>query len=332
MSFSQPHLGVVGAGAWGTALAVLANRAGAKVTLWARNQATAEAIAEARVNATYLPEQFIDPAITITHQLADLKSCDGLVLSVPAQSLRSVLMPMSDQVAGKTPLLIATKGIERGSVLLMSELVQLFLPQNPVAVISGPNFADEAASGKPTATVIASTNLTIAEHFSGMLGGRYFRIYTQDDPVGVQLCGALKNVIAIAAGMSDGQGLGENARAAVITRGMAEIARLVQAKGGKHTTLLGLAGVGDMLLTCSSPRSRNYALGFAIGRAGDMAKISLKRTGVMEGVATAESAHHLARNLLVEAPILHAVQAVLAGQTSVSETIANLLQRPVGAA
>jgi len=332
MSFSQPHVGVVGAGAWGTALAVLANRAGSKVTLWARNQASAEAIAHARVNAAYLPDQFIDPAITITHQLADLKHCDGLVLAVPAQSLRSVLMPMSDYVASRTPLLIATKGIERGSVLLMSELVQLLLPQNPVAVISGPNFADEAASGKPTASVIASHNLNVAEQFSNMLSGRYFRIYTQDDPIGVQLCGALKNVIAIAAGISDGQKLGENARAAVITRGMAEMARLLQAKGGKITSLLGLAGAGDILLTCNSPHSRNFALGYAIGQAGDMAKISLKRSGVMEGVATAESAYHLARNLLIDAPIIHAVQEVLAGQSNVSETVLNLLQRPVGEA
>lgn len=326
---AQPHLGIIGAGAWGTALAVLANRAGSRATLLVRNAAVRTRMETQRENTTYLPKQFIDPAITITEQMAQLKPCSALVLAVPAQALRSVLMPLSDQVAAGTPILIATKGIERGSMLLMSELVQLFLTQNPLAIISGPNFADEAAAGKPTAAVISSFHRGAVEQFSFALSGTYFRLYPDDDPVGVQLCGALKNVLAIAAGITQGQGLGENARAAVITRGMAEIGRVIAAKGGKPETVMGLAGIGDMLLSCSSAKSRNYALGVVIGKAGRMKEEIAKGGKLTEGVATAESARQLAASLSVDAPIMQAVHSILSGQQPVAEAVQTLLKRPI---
>lgn len=334
MSTSEPHVGVIGAGAWGTALAMLANRAGSRATLWTRNHQVIEAIRARRDNVQYLPEHFIDPAIQVTHDSEFVSRCDVLILTIPAQSIRTVAIALSDGVPSHLPLVIATKGIERGSLMLMSEVLASILPHNPVAILSGPNFAREAAVGLPTATALATHHAGIIEGICYALGGKYFRLYTNDDPVGTQIGGAYKNVLAIAAGIVEGRGLGENARAALITRGLAETIRLARAKGGSEETLMGLSGIGDIMLSCTSQRSRNYALGVALGRAPDARLAHLlaeRRGGLTEGVATAESVTQLARKLGVAMPIAFAVSDILSGNVPITTAIEKLLERPLGA-
>ena len=327
------QIGVIGAGAWGTALAMLANRAGSASVLWTRNTQVMESIRTNRENAQYLPDMFIDPAIEVTDDLQRMSRCDILIISIPAQSLRTVAISLSDIVPSHVPLVLATKGIERGSLMLMSEVVQSILPHNPYAVISGPNFAREAAQGLPTAASLASHNVAAAEKISFCLGGKFFRLYTNEDPIGTQIGGALKNVLAIAAGIVEGRGLGENARAAIITRGVSEISRLARAKGGIEETLMGLSGIGDILLSCTSTRSRNFALGVRLGSVSPKdvpALLGNRSGGLTEGVATAESVSQLARKLGVTMPIAFGVADILSGASDIDTTIIKLLERPLG--
>jgi len=324
------HIGVMGAGAWGTALAVLANRAGSRVSIWVRNPLVAEAMEARRVNAVHLPDIFIDPAIHIARDLMALKECDALILAVPAQSMRAACIALSDLVAATTPLVLATKGIERGSLMLMSEVVQSILPQNPVLILSGPNFAMEAAQGLPAASALATHHPRWAEPITFALGGKYFRLYGNDDPIGTQIGGAVKNVLAIAAGITCGRRLGENARAALISRGLVEMMRLARAKGGREETLMGLAGIGDVTLSCTSAASRNYALGLALGAGAPVAELlHATKTGLTEGVATAESVVGLAQKLGVRMPIAEAIKDIIDARLPVQGAIERLLERPV---
>lgn len=328
---TDPHIGVIGAGAWGTALAMLANRAGSRVTLWTRNERVLQSVLDRRENAQYLPDIFIDPAINITAELEALGQCNALIVTIPAQSMRTVMISLSDIVPASVPIVIASKGIERGSLMLMSEVIQSITPHNPVAILSGPNFAREAAEGLPTATTLATHHDAVAGQLIFALGGKYFRLYRNDDPVGTQVGGALKNVLAIAAGIVEGRGLGENARSAIITRGIAEMARFSRAKGGQEETLMGLSGIGDILLTCTSPKSRNYTLGETIGRhITTVTPEALSVRGhLTEGVATAESVAQLARKLGVGMPIMFAVHDILSGRVAIDEAIERLLERPL---
>lgn len=330
---SEPHVGVIGAGAWGTALAMLANRAGSRATLWTRNEQVLQSITERRENAQYLPEIFVDPAIGVTADLDSMGQCDVLIVTIPAQSLRTVAISLSDIVPVHVPIVLATKGIERGSLMLMSEVMQSIMPHNPVAVLSGPNFAREAAEGLPTATVLATHHASITEKISFAIGGKYFRFYTNSDPIGTQVGGALKNVLAIAAGIVEGRGFGENARAAIITRGLAEMVRFCRAKGGQEETLMGLSGMGDVLLSCTSSKSRNYAFGVMLGQQVERVYpefMSTRGGALTEGVATAESVASLARKLGVTMPIMFAVEDILAGRASIPMMIERLLERPPG--
>lgn len=325
MSNGENHVGVIGAGAWGTALAILANRAGSRTTLWTRNMQVIEAIRDRRENEQYLPEQFIDPDIAVTEDSAFVSDCDYLMVTIPAQALRTVAISLSDKVPSDLPIILATKGIERGSLMLMSEVIQSILPHNPYAILSGPNFAREAAAGLPTATTLSTHHPELAEKITFAIGGKYFRLYSNDDPIGTQIGGAVKNVLAIASGIVEGKGLGENARAALITRGVAEVARLAKAKGGKEETLMGLSGLGDILLTCTSRTSRNYALGVSLGRG----KPHHSGGALTEGVATAESVTQLARKLGIAMPIASAVHGIVSGHLAVEAAIERLLERPI---
>lgn len=323
------HVGVIGSGGWGTALAVLANRASSRVTLWTRNSNVLESITQRGYNEAYLPGVFIDPAIKVTDQLDEACKVDVLILCVPSQSLRSTCIAISDLLDPEIPVMIATKGIERGSLQFMSELVSSILTDNPVAVLSGPNFADEAAKGMPTATTIACADPALGERLMYVMGGKYFRPYLTDDIIGTQIGGSVKNVIAIACGITYGCEMGENARAALITRGLAEMARLCNAAGGKYQTLMGLSGIGDLMLTCNSPKSRNMSLGLELGKGTSIEEaLNKPRYGVTEGVGTAESVSHLAQNLGVSMPICNAVNGILMGELSVKETIKHILDRP----
>lgn len=322
-------VGVLGAGAWGTALAIVANRTGSRVVLWSRNQNVVHSIQESRMNQAYLPGIFVDPDIQVTSSLEDIRQSQYLILAVPAQQMRSVLITLADVVDAEIPLVIACKGIERGSLSLMHEVVKDILPHNPCLALSGPNFAVEVAKGMPAATTIAGKNETVANQLIYTIGGKYFRPYFTDDIVATEVAGAVKNVIAIACGISAGRGFGENARAALITRGLAELMRLAEAKGGRRDSLMGLSGVGDLFLTCGSMQSRNYALGYRIARIAQYGSMeSLGGSSLTEGVATAESVAALAAKLNISMPLCTAVNNILNRKTPIDQAIQELLERP----
>ena len=313
-------IAVIGAGAWGTALAIQAFRAGSAVTLWARNPAHAEAIAATRENP-HLPGIRLPDAITIT---ADLPTnADAMLLVVPVQHMRAVIarLPQSGP-----KLLVCAKGVEAGTLLLPLEIVAELHPGRPAGVLSGPNFAAEIARGLPAAAVIAATDPALRESLTRLLATPEFRLYGNDDPIGVQAGGAAKNVIAIAAGVVIGAGLGENARAALITRGIAELSRLIIALGGRTETAMGLSGLGDLLLTCTGPSSRNFSLGHAIGRGESLTSILAARSSVTEGVATAPALIARAKNL--DMPICQAVAALVSNRATLADLMAGLLARP----
>lgn len=322
-------IGVLGAGAWGTALAIVANRTGSQVVLWSRNPHVVHSIRETRMNQAYLPNIFVDPDIQVSDSLEDIRQCHYLILAVPAQQMRSLLITLADVVDAEIPLVIACKGIERGSLSLMHEVVKDILPHNPCMVLSGPNFAAEVAKGMPAATTIAGKNEMIANQLIYTVGGKYFRPYFTDDMVATEVAGAVKNVIAIACGISAGRGFGENARAALITRGLAELMRLAEAKGGRRESLMGLAGVGDLFLTCGSMQSRNYALGYRLARIAQYGALeNLGSSSLTEGVATAESVSALANKLNISMPLCTAVNQILNRRTPIDQAIQELLERP----
>jgi len=322
-------VGVIGGGAWGTALAVLANRAGSRVSLYTRNHNVIHAIEDHRNNDIYLPGIYISPEISVSSSPQQVCDADLVVIATPTNYVRSVCIIISDQLKAETPLLIASKGIERGSLMMMSEVVRSVLPGNPIAIISGPNFADEAARGLPTATTIACEDKSQWDLLTYTMGGKLFRPYLTDDVIGTQIGGAIKNVIAIACGIVEGRGMGENAAAAVVTRGFAEMARLAVARGGRYETLMGLSGLGDLLLTAGSPKSRNMSFGLAVGQGKNVKELLEARGRVAtEGVLAAESVMKIARKYDVSMPICNAVYRVLYEEATVDDVVKSLLERP----
>jgi glycerol-3-phosphate dehydrogenase (NAD(P)+) len=330
MNSEPTSIGVVSAGGWGTALGIAANRAGSKVTLYSANPNVLDSIRKRRTNEVYLPGVFIDPRIVISDSLSEVCAADLIILSVPAQRLRSTCIWVSDQLDVAKPVIIASKGIERGSLSLMSEVFAAILPKNRFAVLSGPNFAVEVARGLPTATTIACSDSYLASQIMYAVGGKYFRPYYTDDIIGTQIGGAVKNVIAIACGIAIGRGLGENAKAALVTRGLAEMARLCTAKGGRQETLMGFSGFGDLILTCGSEMSRNMSLGIELGRQKEPVRTILEKRQhkLAEGVPTADSVSELANKMGISMPICKAVNAILTEAMKLDDAIAHLLERP----
>ena len=300
---------VIGAGAWGTALAIQAARAGCAVTLWARDPAKAASIASTRENPR-LPGIRLPDSIAVTAELPGM--ADAILLVVPVQHMRGVVAQLPPS---GPPLLVCAK-----------EILAELLPGHPAAVLSGPNFASEIGRGLPAASVIAAADPALRARLTQLLATPEFRLYGNEDPIGVQLGAAAKNVIAIAAGAVIGAGLGENARAALITRGVAELSRLIVALGGQAETAMGLSGLGDLLLTCTGPSSRNFSLGHALGRGESLASILAARSSVTEGVATAPALIARARGL--DMPICQAVAALVSSRASLADLMAGLLARP----
>src|SRR5258705_3115863 len=328
MTSSVGAAAIIGAGSWGTALAVQFGRSGVAVRLWARDPALARAIAGARENRRYLPNVALPAGVLATPDHAEaLDGVSLVVLAVPSHFLRGVLQPLAAAVPPGSVLLSATKGLEPSSALRMSELLSQVVPGRPVAVLSGPSFDREVAAGFANALVVASTDAAMARTLQERLSAPAFRLYTNRDLVGVEIGGALKNVMAIATGLSDGLGLGENARAALITRGLAEIGRLALALGGQAATLAGLAGLGDLVLTCTGSQSRNHRLGLAIAKGLSLAQAEGSTPMVGEGVRTVASARMLAARVGVGLPICDEVSAVLFEAKPVREALASLLAR-----
>ena len=323
------RIGVIGAGSWGTALALVAARAGRDVTLWARDESHAAQMAGERENARYLPDVRLPDAITPTSEREALCDADAVMLVVPAQTFREVAAAFASVLPQGIPIVICAKGIEHKTGYLMSEVLADALPGHRIAVLSGPTFAKEVAKGLPTAVTLACEQIAVAMELTRCLAAPFFRPYASGDVIGVEIAGAMKNVIAIACGVTLGRGLGENARASLITRGLAEMQRLVVAKGGMSPTLMGLSGVGDLTLSCSTEQSRNFAFGVMIGRGMPVAEAKARPDIVVEGVQTARAVPDLARSLGIEMPICEAVARVLHEDSDIDQAMAELLSRPL---
>jgi glycerol-3-phosphate dehydrogenase (NAD(P)+) len=333
---TEPHLlyrraAVIGAGAWGTTLARLLASRGLPVMLWAYEAEVVDTIRRKRENVLFLPGITLPPALTPTGSLEEaIQGADLLVFAVPSHAARSVLKHLTSLMAATLPVISATKGIEEQSLRLMSEVMEETLGAamgRRVAVLSGPSFASEVAKGQPTAVLLASNDPDSGRRLQGLLMTPQFRVYTGTDVTGVQLGGALKNVVAIAAGVVDGLDLGHNARAALITRGLAEMIRLGTAMGADHRTFYGLAGMGDLVLTCTGASSRNYAVGARLGAGQALADILRDTHTVAEGIRTSRAALGLATRFGVEMPIVREVCAVLFESKSPRQAVTDLMER-----
>ncbi|MGK2911327.1 MAG: NAD(P)H-dependent glycerol-3-phosphate dehydrogenase [Sphingobium sp.] len=321
-------IGVIGAGAWGTALAQVAASGGEPVRLWALEADVVQAINDRRQNPLYLPNVALGESIQATGDLADLADCDALLIVTPAQHLRALLEQAS---VGKRALVICCKGIEAGTGLLMSEAAQAVCPDAPVAVLSGPTFAHEVGKGLPTAVTLACEDKELGAKIAARMKRPSFRPYLSDDVVGAEIGGAVKNVLAIGCGVAEGAGLGLNARAALISRGFAEMTRFGLVRGARADTLAGLSGLGDLVLTCSSTDSRNFSLGKALGQGQPASELLANRRTVAEGAYTAPVLRDVARAAGVDMPIVEAVCALLEGTQPVTHVVEALLARPIRA-
>jgi glycerol-3-phosphate dehydrogenase (NAD(P)+) len=321
--------GVIGAGAWGTALAQVTGWAGLDTLLQAREPEVVESIRARRVNEAFLPGVTLDDHVNVTPDLADLGACDLILAVPPAQHLRATLTAFAPHYRPGVPILLCAKGIERGSLKLMTEVLAETIPDATVAVLSGPSFAADVARGLPTAVTLACEDAQLGEGLMWALSAPTFRPYLATDLIGAEAGGALKNVLAIACGIVEGRGLGRSAHAALITRGFAEMTRFAVALGAEAETVAGLCGLGDLVLTCSSPQSRNMSLGLALGQGSSVEQALAGKRSVAEGYESAPAVRELAARLGVETPICEAVAAVLAGETTVDIVIERLLSRPL---
>lgn len=323
MSFGR--LGVIGGGAWGTALAQVGASGGRDVLLWAREPEVVEAINAGHENAVFLPGLKLEQRIRATSELGGLSECDAWLVVTPAQHMRAVLE--AAPASGK-PLILCSKGIEEESGALLHRVASEACPDAEIAVLSGPTFAHEVAAGLPTAVTLAAEDPVLAESLRDRIAQPTFRIYLSDDVAGAEIGGAVKNVLAIACGVVDGKGLGQNARAALIARGFAEMTRFGLANGAKRETLAGLSGLGDLVLTCSSTSSRNFSLGKGIGEGRPPADLMSDRRTVAEGAFTAPVLARLAKQMRIDMPVVAAVDKLLAGRAAVDQVLQELLARP----
>ena len=329
MEFSSA--GVIGAGAWGTALAQTAGCAGLDVLLQAREPEVIDSIRARRVNDAFLPDVVLGERVGVTPDVADLANRDIILAVPPAQHLRGVMRAFAPHYRPGTPIVLCAKGIERGSLKLMTEVLAEEIPGATVAVLSGPSFAADVARGLPTAVTLACEEADLGEALMTALSAPAFRPYLADDLIGAEAGGALKNVLAVGAGIVEGRQLGRSAHAALITRGFAEMTRLAVALGGRAETVAGLCGLGDLVLTCSSPMSRNMSLGLALGQGQTVEQALAGKRSVAEGYESAPAVRELAARLGVETPICEGVAAVLARETTVEQAMEDLLSRPLRA-
>jgi glycerol-3-phosphate dehydrogenase (NAD(P)+) len=319
-------IGVLGAGAWGTALAQVIAAGGEPVSLWAREAEVVEAIARRHENPLFLPGVALHPDVRATGGLAGFAACDLLLVAAPAQHLRTVLAAVPP---GPAPLVLCAKGIEAGTRKLMSEVARDIRPDAAIAVLSGPTFAHEVATGLPTAVTLACEDAEVGQALAARIARPGFRPYFSDDVVGAEIGGAVKNVLAIACGVVEGRGFGQNARAALIARGFAEMTRFGLARGARAETLGGLSGLGDLVLTCSSTSSRNYSLGIGLGRGEAASSLLADRRTIAEGAFTAPVLREAARDAGIDMPITEAVCALLGGESGVADIVERLLARPL---
>ncbi len=329
--WSVKRVGVIGGGAWGTALAQVCARAGLAPVVWAREAEVVSGINADHQNPLFLPDVRLDETIRATADPADLAEADLILAVAPAQHLRATLAAFAPHARAGVPVVLCAKGVEAGSLKLMSQVLSETVPAARPAVLSGPSFAAEVARGLPTAVTLAAADLDLARTVAAAIATPAFRPYVSGDMIGAEAGGAVKNVLAIACGVVEGRELGRSAHAALITRGFAELTRLAVALGGEAETVAGLCGLGDLVLTCSSPQSRNMSVGLALGRGETLAAALAGKLTVAEGVASAPAVAALAARLGAETPICEAVRAILAGELAVGAAIDALLARPLRA-
>ena len=322
------RVGVAGAGAWGTALAICALAAGREVHVFAREPELAEALRAGQGNPLFLPGVAM-PALPADTDMKALAGCDAILMVAPAQHMRASLKALSPHLRPGTPVALCSKGVERGSLKLMTDVLAEEAPQASPAVLSGPSFASDVAKGLPTAVTLACPDRAVGEAWMRAIGRPHFRTYWSDDLVGAEAGGAIKNVLAIACGVCEGMGLGRSAHAALIARGFAEMTRLGVALGGRAETLAGLCGLGDLVLTCSSPQSRNMSFGMELGRGKPAAEILAARTAVTEGAETAPAIVALGDRLGVDLPICAVVLEMIEGRLDARSALDRLLNRPM---
>ena len=321
------RLGVIGGGAWGTALAQVASTGGRETLLWALEPDVVSSVNDRHENSTFLPGIPLNETVRGTSEIRDLESCDAWLVVTPAQHMRSVLESAPN---GDRPLVLCSKGIEERSGKLLHEVAHEVCPDSPTAVLSGPTFAHEVATGLPTAVTLACEDRAVGEALRARINLTHFRTYCTDDVAGAEVGGAVKNVLAIACGIVEGKRLGQNARAALIARGFAEMTRFGIAMGGRRETLAGLSGLGDLVLTCSSTSSRNFSLGKAIGEGRDVREMMKDRRTVAEGAHTAPVLHRIAVERDIDMPIVGAVVELLEGRVGIDELVTTMLSRPPG--
>ncbi len=324
----KKKIGIVGAGAWGTALAQAISQTNEEVILWAHRQATTDNINNDHINHEYLPAIPLNGHIITTSNLNALHNSDIILMVTPAQTLREIAIQLSTNLKPGAVIVVCSKGIEIENKALMSDVLSEVLPDTEISILSGPSFADEVAKGLPAALTLACSDQQLGIELIHTLGHTNLRLYWSDDIIGAQIGGAAKNVMAIACGISEGKNLGKNALAALTTRGFVELLGLGQSFGGKPETLTGLSGLGDLILTCSSPKSRNMSLGIALGQGNHLEDILRKRTTVTEGIYTAKAVAEIAKDKGLILPITQAVDQILSGNISVQEAIESLLARP----
>ncbi len=321
-------IAIIGAGAWGTALAQSLANSGKNVVMWALEKEVVESINKHHENKLYLKDVRLNEMIKATHNLDDIKECDVYLITTPAQHVRKTLGQMKTTLTGR-PFVICSKGIEIETGCLLSDVAEDIIPDAQVGILTGPTFAGEVARGLPCAVTLAMKDKVIGQKLVSLLGSRTLRTYLCDDVIGAQIGGAIKNVIAVASGVVQGRGMGESARCALITRGLTEMARLAKAMGAKKSTLMGMCGVGDLMLTASSMQSRNFSLGMALGKGQTLEEILGERIAVTEGVHTAKALQVMAGNNAVDMPICKAVNEFLNEGAKIEEIIEKLLDRPL---
>jgi len=324
------NISVVGAGAWGTALAEVISRQGNQVNLWAKELSVTKSINSNNENSMYLPDIKLSKLIIAFNNIEQITNCDLMLMVTPAQYIRQTLEDIKKTLNENLPIVICSKGIELKTLNLMSEIVKEIIPNNPLSILSGPSFAIDVVNNKPTAVTLACENENIGKSIAESISLPTFRPYLSDDIIGAQIGGATKNVIAIAAGVVEGQNLGDSARAATIARGFSEISRLAIAIGGKEETLGGLSGMGDLLLTCNSKTSRNYSLGIKLGKGLSIEEATEGLSSIAEGMYSSKAIVNLSKKHNIDMPITNAVNDLIEKNNSLDEIISNLLNRPIG--
>ena len=322
------HITVMGSGSWGTALALLLHKNGHQVTLWSFEEKESQKLIETRENLRYLPGILIPHQITLTHNIEEaIKDREILVIAIPSRFIRENMVNFAPYINKEQIIVNVSKGLEESSLLRLSQVIQEILPMNPIAVLSGPSHAEEVARDLPTTCVVAATSLKISKMVQDVFMGPKFRVYTNTDMIGVELGGALKNVMALAAGISDGLHFGDNTKAALMTRGIVEITRLGLAMGAQLQTFSGLSGIGDLIVTCTSPHSRNWKAGFLIGQGKTVEDTLQEVHMVVEGIHTAKAALAFSKKYQIEMPIIQEVNSVLFEKKDPKQAVVDLMMR-----